>query len=115
MDLSQLQREAFATALAREQFPAHPTTTDVCRALMHAVCELGEVFQELDRGVFNPRQIRYDALFGQVEIPKGVPIELADVVICIASIAGALGIDLAGAVTQKLAVNRARIPRAQRG
>ncbi len=40
--------------------------------------------------------------------PEGVPSELADVVIRVADMCGAYGIDLSGAIVEKLAYNRAR-------
>lgn len=40
--------------------------------------------------------------------PEGVPIELADAVIRIADLCGALGIDLEGAIEQKLTYNATR-------
>jgi NTP pyrophosphatase (non-canonical NTP hydrolase) len=106
MNLSDLQRDAFKIAVTRGQWPTVDDTT-VINGLMHAVTELGEVFREL-RHWRRPDRIRYTTVFGQPTKPEGIPIELADVVICVASIAEALDIDLASAVALKMAYNATR-------
>lgn len=40
--------------------------------------------------------------------PEGLPAELADLVIRVADLSGALGVDLNAAITEKLAYNRSR-------
>lgn len=76
-------------------------TFSECVLLIH--CELSEAVEahrDMDRTT--------DEIWLDGDKPEGVPIELADVLIRIADLCGEYGIDLEGAVKQKMAYNKTR-------
>jgi len=105
MTISELQESALSTAIstgrfdAFEQFESH---------LAHLHCEVAEVGQAY-------RARRLDGWKAQDGKPEGVAVELADVVILAASIAGFYGLDLSAAISEKMEYNKGRICEEMRG
>ena len=78
-------------------------------ALIHS--EVSEALEavrdgELATYEIGPDGTRYDAPAGHK--PEGLPVELADIVIRVADLAGAMGVDLEDAVIRKMQYNAGR-------
>jgi NTP pyrophosphatase (non-canonical NTP hydrolase) len=93
---------------------------EIGNKLMLIVGEVSEAHEEIRAGI-DPRETYYPTKtptapawmtqpldLHTVHKPEGVPSELADIVIRVADLAGALGIDLAGAIKEKQAYNATR-------
>jgi NTP pyrophosphatase (non-canonical NTP hydrolase) len=85
-----------------------PTTLGQELALLH--CEVSETTEEARR--HDPthiyEEIDPDVAMGAGRKPKGVPIELADVILKACEIAARYDVDLESAIERKLAWNRTR-------
>ena len=81
--------------------PASPSQVAEKLCLIHS--ETTEALEELRNG--NPTTHIYEGKNGK---PEGFPIELADIVIRVADLAGHEGIDLAAAIEQKMRYNETR-------
>lgn len=79
--------------------PGRPTPVNVGEKLMLCVSELAEAMEGARKGLMD------DHLPNRTMLE----VELADAVIRIADLAGGLGLDLAGAVVDKLAYNARRV------
>lgn len=112
--LRTLTMQAFEDAQAKGWWPAevlekigerHPFYWLACLGLITS--EVSEAMEEVRRG----RWMSGTEFTSSGEAPVGVVSELADVVIRCCNLAGAAGLDLAGAVQQKLDYNRTRAHR----
>lgn len=101
MTLNELRDAAHALALAKGWYEGGPRNVGELLALVHS--ELSEALEEYREG-HNLQAVLIDAN-GK---PLGFPVELADAVIRIADMCGALEIDLDGAVATKHAFNATR-------
>jgi NTP pyrophosphatase (non-canonical NTP hydrolase) len=122
MDIDDLVTIAYAAALEKGfTQPGRPRTVEEHVALL--VTELGEMF-ECQRDGMLPYEIRYlhkgrtgpdritrtagHDLDEQAPEPIGIPVELADLVIRAANMAGEYGINLAEVIAMKLRYNANR-------
>jgi NTP pyrophosphatase (non-canonical NTP hydrolase) len=119
IDITELVHEAHETALAKgwwdRYLPLHGILADRTRApdvppdslaakIMLVVTECSEALE----------CVRDGAIYATHDTdgkPEGLPSELADIVIRVADLCGALGIDLDVAVREKLLFNRTRTHR----
>lgn len=102
MNINQLVKEAHG--LAKEK-GWHDTERSFGELIALCHSELSEALEEYRDGM--GVTTIYDEIDNN-EKPCGIPIELADVVIRIADMCGLYGIDLEGAIKQKLEYNRGR-------
>ena len=107
MDIRDMQNNAHATACAKNWWLrenlADPNCIAAKLALIHS--EVSEALECVRNDDLSPR---HDALTGK---PEGLPSELADIVIRVADLCGALNIDLDAAVKEKMAFNTTRTHR----
>ena len=100
MGLAELQVAAHANAVAKGFYEGGRPTFGELVALAHS--ELSEALEAYrDRGFV-------EVIVTENGKPEGVASELADTVIRIADMCGALGIDINGAVVKKMAYNATR-------
>lgn len=103
MDIRSLVKECYTTALAHgwwEGYVDRKKTIPEKLALIHS--EVSEALEDYRNGDMA------EAYHGHTGKPLGFPSELADIVIRVADLAGALGIDLEKAVVEKMAYNEKR-------
>lgn len=121
MDMGDLISVATATAKAHGFGAKGPRPVPEHTSLIHS--EVSELFEEWRDGM-DPTVVLYEhpgrtgadkltatpehGLDEEAPKPVGIPIELADVVIRCANMAGELGIDLEAAISEKLLFNGAR-------
>lgn len=113
MKISEMQHAAYNMALAKGWWPVPPVQYDgrvvsyerisSALALIHG--EVSEALEEL-RDATNIGDVRYDPARGNK--PEGFGVELADIVLRVADLAGACGIDLQHRIEEKLAYNATR-------
>ena len=100
MDFTQLQKYCFGVAVDagwwKDALPITPTTAAVKIALIHS--EISEALEG----------VRKDTMDSHLPHRKAVEVELADAVIRIFDLAGALDLDLEVAIHEKLAYNNKR-------
>ncbi len=100
MTLAEMVRKAFDNAKAKG-FYEEPMPFPEAIAQVHA--ELVEVM-----GAFRFKGSLKHTEYDSDDTPQGVPTELADVMILVASICGHYGIDLETAIAEKMAYNETR-------
>ena len=120
MTISELVQESYDMAVDKG-FTVPGTPSDIPQMLMLVVSELSEALEELrsghapttvytKAGVQVPRDL--DPRFKDTPLPlpkpEGFGVELADAVIRIAHLCGALDIDLEARIVEKLAYNATR-------
>lgn len=103
MNFSDLQLRSFHQAV---HAGFHDKPRELGTELMLIVSEVAEAMEEL-RNNRATNEVYFSDYNGQQK-PEGFPIELADAVIRIMDTAGSLGIDLEGAILQKLEFNKTR-------
>lgn len=101
MTITDLVREAHANAVAKGWHEERRGVPEMLCLIHSEVSEALEAFRDLTHGPCETWH-RDDGK------PEGVPSELADVVIRIADMCGALGIDLEAAIAEKHAFNQTR-------
>ncbi|MDP3908879.1 MAG: hypothetical protein Q8Q14_00670 [Gemmatimonadales bacterium] len=104
MTIGELVREAHGTARAKGWHDDDETPPDPIRI----VAWLGLVCSEAAEAMEDVRLGNMALTFGEDGKPEGLPSELADILIRVADIAGALGIDLEAAVVAKASYNARR-------
>lgn len=100
LTISEMSERAFQNS-ANHGFHDEPVAFST--RLMLIVSELAEAMEEERSG----RPIT-ETYFSEKGSPKGIPSELADVVIRVGDLAGVYGIDLEAAVRDKMAYNETR-------
>lgn len=112
MKIRDMQTRAYDMAVANGWWPAPPGLQDgrinyerisSALALIHA--EVSEALEELRDATYIDA-VRYDPERGNK--PEGFGVELADIVLRVADLAGACGIDLQYRIEEKLAYNATR-------
>ena len=99
-----LIREAYATSVEKgwhEGDESPPSTVRI-------IAWLGLIMSEASEAIEDAREGRLALTVSESSKPEGLPSELADVLIRIGDMCGALNIDLDAAVRAKLAYNRTR-------
>ena len=112
LSVEQVQKQSHELAKKKGWWPGYKSPDDIGRrnlaealALIHA--EVSEALEELrncDGDKQWPSQTRQD----KTGKPLGLPIELADIIIRVADMAEALGINLSAAIIAKHAYNETR-------
>ena len=100
MTIADMQQRAWQNS---ESHGFHEEPVDFSTRLMLIVSELAEAQEEERSG--RPFTETY---FSEKGAPKGIPSELADVIIRVGDLAGVYGIDLEAAVRDKMAYNETR-------
>ena len=121
MTIRRMQVEAFRTALEkgwwdfarRPEVPVVESPSDLDLAILTANIpeKLMLIVTEAAEAMESYRDASHPILeewCSDGQKPEGLPSELSDIVIRVADLSGALGIDLEGAVERKLAYNRTR-------
>ncbi|MBK6671678.1 MAG: hypothetical protein IPG46_19220 [Actinobacteria bacterium] len=113
MKIHEMQTSAYNMAVTKGWWPAPPVVQDgrianyerisSALALIHG--EVSEALEEL-RDSTCIDAVRYDPARGNK--PEGFGVELADIVLRVADLAGACGIDLQYRIEEKLAYNATR-------
>lgn len=105
MKISELVALAFNTARSKGW---HDGVVDPAARIPEKLClihsEVSEALEDYRKDPTGPRFI----IHGHDGKPEGFPIELADIVIRVADLAGSLGIDLEGAIVLKTSYNETR-------
>ena len=103
MNLNELRDKAHATAKSKgwHEYDGEPSTVQIVAwmALIHS--EVSEATEEVRVGNLKPRNSARSR-------PLGLPSELADVIIRVLDVCGALNIDIEEAVRLKMAYNETR-------
>lgn len=101
-----LTAKAFEDAQAKGWWPTEVLEKIVERHPFYWLASLALITSEVSEAMEDVRRGLWDAL--DRDKPVGVVSELADVILRCCNLAGAAGLDLAGAVQKKLAYNRTR-------
>lgn len=104
MNLTSLVVEAHETAKSKGFWDQDRPFSE---SLMLIVSEAAEALEDWRRGHDFTEVFYVTGTNGQLK-PSGIPTELADIVIRVADVCGKYGIDLQGAVEEKLVYNRTR-------
>lgn len=105
MRINELQQKAFDTARAKGFWPDYPAVPPIS-----IVEKLALVHSEVSEGVESLRKREKFVWYGDGGKPEGLASELADVVIRVADLAEACGIDLELVIDRKMAYNAQRPP-----
>ena len=105
MRLRELQAQAFNASKAKGFHSTEKLDEWKALALLHT--EVSEAIEEVRKPDYEPTRTYYR----EDGKPEGLPSELADVLIRVCDTAGALGIDLETAISEKMAFNATRPPR----
>jgi NTP pyrophosphatase (non-canonical NTP hydrolase) len=103
-NLNDLCRDAFETAKSKGFWEGHRAFGEL---LMLVVSEASEALEDYRHGR-RMTEIYHETGTNGLPKPCGIPTELADIVIRVADICGAYGIDLEAAVAEKMAYNATR-------
>lgn len=107
MTINELIKESHGNSRSKGFWDGHANATSACipEKLMLIVSELSEALEE-HRGGHAPTHTYFNP--DKPTKPEGIPSELADVMIRVADLAGAFGIDLESAIRAKMAYNASR-------
>lgn len=112
MNISELQQRAYDHAQAKgfwddfdeATFDAWPSQTAAVEAAFIGQ-KLALIHSEVSEALEEVRAGNYEATHSPGEKPEGLPSELADIVIRVADLCGALDINLEATIEEKLAYN----------
>lgn len=104
MNLDQLCVQAFETAKSKGFWEEQRAFGEL---LMLVCSEAAEALEDYRHG-HGMTEVYYETGTNGLPKPCGIPTELADIVIRVAAMCGAYGIDLQAAVEEKLAYNATR-------